>query len=175
MPFHKKGRNGKRHLAAVGLQPSRSGKMHFPAAIPPVKKQLRNDRSRFGAANYKNNFSADIATATTAACGQRLPPAGGRCRIATKEGMQGGAVGAVASRMQGPLKGRSSRWVPQLVQSDAETILNQIFLNAPSQNPPARLRRSGGAPVSGPASRLSLIHISEPTRRITRSRMPSSA
>ena len=32
-------------------------------------------------------------------------------------------------------------------------ILNQIFLNAPSQNPPARLRRSGGAPVSAPASR----------------------
>ena len=153
LPFHKKGRNGKRHLATVGLQPSRSGKMHFPAATPPVKKQLRNDRSRFGAANYKNNFSADIATATTAACGRRLPPAGGRCRIATKEGMQGGAVGAVASRMQGPLKGRSSRWVPQLVQSEAETILNQIFLNAPSQNPPARLRRSGGAPVSAPASR----------------------
>ena len=100
-----------------------------------------------------NNSSADDATATTAACGQRLPPVGGRCRIATKEGMQGGAVGAVASRMQGPLKGRSSRWVPQLVQSEAETILNQIFLNAPSQNPPARLRRSGGAPVSAPASR----------------------
>ena len=153
LPFHKKGCNGKRHLAAVDLQLSRSGKMHFPAATPPVKKQLRNDRSRFGAANYKNNFSADIATATTAACGQRLPPAGGRCRIATKEGMQGGAVGAVASRMQGPLKGRSRRWVPQLVQSEAETILNQIFLNAPSQNPPARLRRSGGAPVSAPASR----------------------
>jgi len=56
LPFHKKGRNGKRHLAAVGLQLSRSGKMHFPAATPPVKKQLRNDRSRFGAANYKNNF-----------------------------------------------------------------------------------------------------------------------
>ena len=43
-----------------------------------------------------NNSSAD-ATATTAACGQRLSPAGGRCRIATKEGMQGGAVGAVAA------------------------------------------------------------------------------
>ena len=39
---------------------------------------------------------------------------------------QGGAVGAVASRMQGPLKGRSRRWVPQLVQSEAETILNLI-------------------------------------------------
>ena len=106
----------------------------------------------FRICKYKNNFSAIIATATTTACGQRLPPAGGRCRIATKEGMQGGAVGAVASRMQGPLKGRSSRWVPQLVQSEAETILNQILLNAPSQNPPARLRRSGGAPVSAPAS-----------------------
>ena len=72
-----------------------------------------------------NNSSADDATATTAACGQRLPPVGGRCRIATKEGMQGGAVGAVASRMQGTLKGRSSRWVPQLVQSKAARILNR--------------------------------------------------
>ena len=134
LPFHKKGRNGKRHLAAVGLQLSRSGKMHFPAATPPVKKQLRNDRSRFGAANYKNNFPLILQR-------RRLRP------------KQGGAVGAVASRMQGPLKGRSSRWVPQLVQSEAETILNQILLNAPSQNPPARLCRSGGAPVSGPASR----------------------
>ena len=152
LPFHKKGRNGKRHLAAVGLQLSRSGKMHFPAATPPVKMCLERPAGRDKHEN-KNGISAVIATATTAACDQRLPPAGGRCRIATKEGMQGGAVGAVASRMQGPLKGRSSRWVPQLVQSEAETILNQIFLNAPSQNPPARLRRSGGAPVSGPASR----------------------
>ena len=152
LPFHKKGRNGKRHLAAVGLQPSRSGKRHFPAATPPVKMCLERPAGRDKHEN-KNGISAVIATATTAACGQRLPPAGGRCRIATKEGMQGGAVGAVASRMQGPLKGRSSRWVPQLVQSEAETILNQILLNAPSQNPPARLRRSGGVPVSAPASR----------------------
>ena len=125
----------------------------FPLRPLPVKKQTGKARRLCRFANIKNSFSADIATATTAACGQRLPPAGGRCRIATKEGMQGGAVGTVASRMQGPLKGRSSRWVPQLVQSEAETILNQILLNAPSQNPPARLRRSGGAPVSAPASR----------------------
>ena len=66
-----------------------------------------------------------IAAELTAASEQRLPPVGGRCRIATKEGMQGGAVGAVASRMQGTLKGRSSRWVPQLVQSKAARILNR--------------------------------------------------
>ena len=119
----------------------------------PCEKANQENPQIFLICKYKNNFSAIIAVATTAACGQRLPPAGGRCRIATKEGMQGGAVGAVASRMQGPLKGRSSRWVPQLVQSEAETILNQILLNAPSQNPPARLRRSGGVPVSAPASR----------------------
>ena len=34
------------------------------------------------------------ATTTTAACEQRLPPVGGRCRIATKRGVQGGVVGA---------------------------------------------------------------------------------
>ena len=130
-----------------------SGKMPFISTTFPVKSESQKIRRFSGFLSIKNNFSSDIATATTAACGQRLPPAGGRCRIATKEGMQGGAVGAVASRMQGPLKGRSSRWVPQLVQSEAETILNQIFLNALLQNSPARLRRSGGAPVSAPASR----------------------
>ena len=154
MPFHKKGRNGKRHLVAVGLQPSRSGKMHFPAATPPVKKQLRNDRSRFGAANYKNNFSADIATATTAACGQRLPPAGGRCRIATKEGMQGGAVGAVASRMQGPLKGRSIRWEPQPVQGRGVSrgreggVETPLSPSGPAERPRrrCRLQKPSGLP-----------------------------
>ena len=58
------------------------------------------------------------------------------CLIITLEGngddcglrpKQGGAVGAVASRMQGPLKGRSRRWGPQLVQSEAETISNRHF------------------------------------------------
>lgn len=39
-------------------------------------------------------------------------------------------------------------------QSEAESIPNRLSrFNAPSQNPPARLRRSGGAPVSAPASR----------------------
>ena len=46
LPFHKKGRSGKRHLAAVGLQPSRSGKMHFPAATPPVKMFLERPAGR---------------------------------------------------------------------------------------------------------------------------------
>ena len=39
----------------------------------------------------------------------------------------------MASRMQGPLKGRSSRWVPQLVQSEAETILNLSAFIQPKQ------------------------------------------
>ena len=77
---------------------SQHQQMPFAVTTLPVKKQLRNGRSRFGVAN-KNTISAIYA------------------------------------------------------QSEAETILNQIFLNAPSQNPPARLRRSGGAPVSAPASR----------------------
>ena len=48
---------------------------------------------------------------------------------------QGGAVGAVASRMQGPLKGRSRRWGPQLVQSEAETISNRHFFFSCSASP----------------------------------------
>ena len=77
---------------------SQHQQMPFAVTTLPVKKQLRNGRSRFGVAN-KNTISAIYA------------------------------------------------------QSEAETILNQIFLNALLQNPPARLRRSGGAPVSAPASR----------------------
>ena len=71
----------------------------FPSRPFPVKKQLRNGRSRFGVAN-KNTISAIYA------------------------------------------------------QSEAESIPNRLSrFNAPSQNPPARLRRFGRAPVSGPASR----------------------
>ncbi|MDD7153094.1 MAG: hypothetical protein PUH69_07760 [Faecalibacterium prausnitzii] len=62
LPFHKKGRNGKQHLAAVGLQPSRSGKMHFPAATPPVKMCLSQPA---GCDKYenKNEISAVIVRA----------------------------------------------------------------------------------------------------------------
>ena len=81
--------------------PAGSQHQQMPLAVTtlPVKKQLRNGRSRFGVAN-KNTISAIYA------------------------------------------------------QSEAESIPNRLSrFNAPSQNPPARLHRSGGAPVSAPASR----------------------
>ena len=78
---------------------SQHQQMPFAVTTLPVKKQLRNGRSRFGVAN-KNTISTIYA------------------------------------------------------QSEAESIPNRLSrFNAPSQNPPARLRRSGGAPVSAPASR----------------------
>ena len=78
---------------------SQHQQMPFAVTTLPVKKQLRNGRSRFGVAN-KNTISAIYA------------------------------------------------------QSEAESIPNRLSrFNAPSQNPPARLRRSGRAPVSAPASR----------------------
>ena len=78
---------------------SQHQQMPFAVTTLPVKKQLRNGRSRFGVAN-KNTISAIYA------------------------------------------------------QSEAESIPNRLSrFNALSQNPPARLRRSGGAPVSAPASR----------------------
>ena len=46
-----------------------------------------------------------IAVELTAASEQRLPPVGGRCRIATKRGVQGSEAGAVVSRMRTPLQG----------------------------------------------------------------------
>jgi len=62
LPFHKKDRNGKQHLAAVGLQPSHSGKMHFPAATPPVKMCLERSADRDKHEN-KNGISAVIVRA----------------------------------------------------------------------------------------------------------------
>ena len=38
-------------------------KMHLTGTARSVKKQFRNDRSRFGTANYKNNISAVYGTA----------------------------------------------------------------------------------------------------------------
>ena len=46
-----------------------------------------------------------IAAELTAASEQRLPPVGGRCRIATKRGVQGSEAGAVVSGMRPPLQG----------------------------------------------------------------------
>ena len=45
-----------------------------------------------------------IAVELTAASEQRLPPVGGRCRIATKRGVQGSEAGAVVSGMRTPLQ-----------------------------------------------------------------------
>ena len=46
-----------------------------------------------------------IVAELTAASEQRLPPVGGRCRIATKRGVQGSEAGAVVSGMRTPLQG----------------------------------------------------------------------
>ena len=45
-----------------------------------------------------------IAAELTAASEQRLPPVGGRCRIATKRGVQGSEAGAVVSGMRTPFQ-----------------------------------------------------------------------
>ena len=46
-----------------------------------------------------------IAAELTAASEQRLPPVGGRCRIATKRGVQESEAGAVVSGVRTPLQG----------------------------------------------------------------------
>ena len=50
--------NGILPLSAYGRRAAE--KMHLTGTARSVKKQFRNDRSRFGTANYKNNISADI-------------------------------------------------------------------------------------------------------------------
>ena len=60
------------------------------------------------AAFARGNFNltrTGIAAELTAASEQRLPPVGGRCRIATKRGVQGSEAGAVVSGMRTPLQG----------------------------------------------------------------------
>ena len=103
---------------------SQHQQMPFAVTTLPVKKQLRNGRSRFGVAN-KNTISAIYA------------------------------------------------------QSEAESIPNRLSrFNAPSQNPPARLRRSGGAPVSAPASRRipgGMVPEMAPAPAAVRCRSPSKS
>lgn len=48
--------NGILPLSACGRRAAE--KMHLTDTARSVKKQFRNDRSRFGTANYKNNISA---------------------------------------------------------------------------------------------------------------------
>ena len=48
--------NGILPLSACGRRAAE--KMHLTGTARSVKKQFRNDRSRFGTANYKNNISA---------------------------------------------------------------------------------------------------------------------
>ena len=48
--------NGILPLSACGRRAAE--KMHLTGTARLVKKQFRNDRSRFGTANYKNNISA---------------------------------------------------------------------------------------------------------------------
>ena len=103
---------------------SQHQQMPFAVTTLPVKKQLRNGRSRFGVAN-KNTISAIYA------------------------------------------------------QSEAESIPNRLSrFNAPSQNPPARLRRSGRAPVSAPASRRipgGTVQETAPAPAAIRCRSPSKS
>ena len=91
---------------------------------PPVKKGIPERPQTLRYPEIKNHSSAEYAqsaTTTTAASEQRLPPAGGRCRIATKGGVQGGVVGAAARKTHVPPKARCGCWVPQPVRSSAHS------------------------------------------------------
>ncbi len=64
------------------------------------------------------------------------------------------AAGCGSLRLLCALRGTRILISAIYAQSEAESIPNRLSrFNVPSQNPPARLRRSGGAPVSAPASR----------------------
>ena len=65
--------NGILPLSACGRRAAE--KMHLTGTARSVKKQFRNDRSRFGTANYKNNRSAKDAQSEAEGILNRLLPA----------------------------------------------------------------------------------------------------
>ena len=66
--------NGILPLSACGRRAAE--KMHLTGTARSVKKQFRNDRSRFGTANYKNNRSAKDAQSEAEGILNRLLPVG---------------------------------------------------------------------------------------------------
>ena len=72
---------------------SPSGALVSPG-VPTARNVYRGCCTRKG---FFNLTRTGIAAELTAASEQRLPPVGGRCRIATKRGVQGSEAGAVAS------------------------------------------------------------------------------
>ena len=95
----------------------------------------------------RHSWPLGLATTTTAVCGKRLPPAGGRCRVATKRGAQGGVVGAAASKTRVPLKARSGCWEPQPVALSKAALWLclqfQISGRAPGRDHAAQGGKSG--------------------------------
>ena len=105
-------------MVAVSCNPYEESKEHGrpqAAKKSPVGSFLVFGSQRLGtstvvaaAAMRKGVFNltrTGIAAELTAASEQRLPPVGGRCRIATKRGVQGSEAGAVVSGMRTPLQG----------------------------------------------------------------------
>ncbi len=99
-----------RHVRLAGRCPNNSS-LHRPlAAVVVVASPILLGMSNVVAAaafarGIFNLTRTGIAAELTAASEQRLPPVGGRCRIATKRGVQGSEAGAVVSGMRTPLQG----------------------------------------------------------------------
>ena len=100
------------------MQPARESNraaVRSTATKAPVGLWLARGSQRLGMSNVvaaaamrKGVFNltrTGIAAELTAASEQRLPPVGGRCRIATKRGVQGSEAGAVVSGMRTPFQG----------------------------------------------------------------------
>ena len=107
--FHGKGRNGKRHVAAVGLSPSRSD-----------YKSVEHKKSSSGATwifcMEPNCFGVTRGVQPLVCNGDDR---GQRPK-------QGGAVGAAACRMRVPSKARSRRREPQPAASRASKVAETL-------------------------------------------------
>ena len=93
-----------------GTRPPAGGKkepsgLFFSVRVPSCRNVYRGCCLCALRKGVFNLTHTGIAVELTAASEQRLPPVGGRCRIATKRGVQGSEAGAVVSGMRTPLQG----------------------------------------------------------------------
>ena len=107
--FHGKGRNGKRHVAAVGLSPSRSD-----------YKSAEHKKSSSGA-TWIFCMEPNCFGVTR---GEQPLVCNGNDR--GQRPKQGGAVGAAACRMRVPRKARSRRREPQPAASRASKVAETL-------------------------------------------------
>ena len=151
--------------AAVGLRPKRSGNRCFYGTRSPAGSCRAATEGPFKSAEAENTVKRSSRRTGVNLQYFRVEPTS----LGSERGeqplfcndddrclrqKQGGVVGAVASRMQGPLKGRSIRWEPQPVQGRGVSrgreggVETPLSPSGPAERPRrrCRLQKPSGQP-----------------------------